>query len=294
MSENSRIDKIIDLLSKKSGDSQQIGVIPIENCNGLLDWMVKTIQYIPRYRISRDVGREVVDVISAVPPSAEEWKFVLDKEQSFVLKTLFLVVPEYDEKALEDYLLVDDTKNVSLAFAIVFGQIDMVLAHGSDDALVLFCENNDIAAESLGDNEINRLGSALVSRLEDNNKVMYTRLVNNLYLLLPSRPMFITPKLIANYIAHSAGVYGVEDRFLCFLLGNSLAKHPDFTRIAELGWDPYFKSRLYGKWLRAVKRMECLIHCYSALDSNQLKFSKKNWEYLRSFQKFKQTYSVCF
>lgn len=242
-----------------------IGIYKKNRNESLTSWILNTRRYVHPYETRKyysnlfgDIKKE--DNTLLLLPK-------LNKDSRFYYHQLAYIYTNYDcDNSIKDILDNELTKSFGVVLAIERKLLSEYINYFTDEEILLYLENNDMT-----DNDFNSLFGVnfvdkLSRRIIDAKKVMYTRLVDNLYIYIKkcqTLPKEIDENFVKGYIEH-VSIYN-DDIFLRYLLSNYDNIHPSFNKIYDLQWDPFKKSRVFPDWLKAIDILDFLVGFYPQL-----------------------------
>lgn len=261
-------------------------------------WIFKSRKYIYPY--------DLLDAAKKIYPNKEEFKplsltewdkqFHPDDTEELrdILITINSILPIFTEENINDYLKHNSTKPLGLALAIENRLLDKVIAYGNTNQLFLFLEEFDINQEEIKLLENKDIIDKISDRIVDKNKVMYSQIVSNYLRILAKNPNIeVTSDFIKKYIEHAHFYGDAPNKLLQYLLFTQ-KKHPRFSEISSLFWDPYTKSRKYSSWLESIRRMDDISMYYKKINDEKIENFHENLLYLNLYLEFKEDYKICF
>ncbi|ENC6432636.1 hypothetical protein ABKX88_000805 [Aeromonas veronii] len=266
-------------------------VVPRNQCASDVEWIYKTRMYISHFdarkiyflSFSGDKNEDVP------PPDASTWASINKEiEQKDILLTALISAPTYfGKESIISYIKNPITKDLGIALAISESLFDEIISVANHDEIILYLENNNLVEEQLPLVNDTSLLNAIMNRITDKKKVMYTTLLNNFYRIVTheqfSKSDIFNEAFISKYIEH-ASLYS-KDALLEYLLINFRDIHPVMSTMDCLSWDPFTRSRRYSHWLRVCTRMNELSRYYMSINQDNDTI-RKNAEHLKMYNEY--------
>lgn len=270
-------------------------IVPRETCESNVVWIYKTRKYISHFdarkmyflSFSGDKDKDVP------PPDISLWAQANDApENSDILLTALISAPMvFSKQKISDYMMSPETRDLGVALAICNEHFEELLKVASNDEIILYLENNNLNEDQLSTVNDILLLKAIMNRIIDKKKVIFTILINNFYRIITQGSFsfsdIFNAEFIAKYIEHASLSY--KNDFLEYLLINYPHIHPVMETMYCLYWDPFTRSRRFSHWLNVCSKMNELSRCYEKIPHINDTI-KRNAEYIKEYNRYIEVY----